>query len=245
MYAGCIHIKIEVDVILEKVIPALCICILYTVSLSHSADWELNDANPLEGTWKNRQGLTYMFDSGGSMIQIAERDSLREKQTFEYDLVMSGKHKLIRYGSNLADDAASEFLMATDLTDSTATFAHGTAFVRTGSGSGLKGNWQHVDELEIIRWHIDHETVTYRHERLDLESGAYNVVESRTGTYIVGHHMDDSGMLYIDFTDSTNAVVFPLLFHDVMYLFDFSEIRSSFFKISPESDDRHVGEAVK
>ncbi len=209
------------------------------------ADWALNGASPVEGSWRNRLGLSYVFDNSGIMTQTVDDKSFAGQKTFKYELITSGMHKLIKYYNGLSDCSETTFLMVTDLTDSTATFAHGLAFSRKDSGSGLKGDWLHVDDLSIITWHIDHEIVAYRHETLDLQSGAFAVLEDRTGTYSMGHRIDDAGMVYVDFNDGSSVVVFPLLFKDVMYLFDFSRIRSSFFRTGSRHDLGVISETMQ
>lgn len=212
----------------------IAVIIVFTLSSAVLAEWDVENANPVKGSWKSKQGITYDFDADGGMRKTANESGSSNSNRYKYTLVTSGTHNLIKYSDPRYGSAKMNLLMVTSLTDSTATISHGLAFARADSGSGLTGDWLHVDELSMIRWHIDQDTVTYQHEELDMKTGAYTVLEDRSGTFTMGHHMDDTGRLYIDFSDGSNAVVFPLLFHDVMFLFDFSAIRSSFSKTSHE-----------
>ncbi|MFC1485452.1 hypothetical protein ACFL55_00300 [Candidatus Latescibacterota bacterium] len=183
----------------------------------------------ITGVWR-RIDLSYEFTSSVSMREVMTGSSAAHSVTYQYELVPLSSRTLIRYGKDLADTASCRYLMVNEVTDSTGTFARGTPFIRSEGETGLMGTWVYADGLTIITWRFDHESVEYTDQVFDLATGAFAVAEHHTGTFTKGRQ-DDAGRFFITFDNGADAVLFPLLTDDIMYLFDLTARRSGFIRV--------------
>ncbi|MFC1489765.1 hypothetical protein ACFL6K_01000, partial [Candidatus Latescibacterota bacterium] len=170
----------------------------------------------------------YSFDMDGVMRAIKIDSDPVFYQSYKYELISMGGLELIRYGKDLSDSASVSFLFAESENDSVSTFAYCTSFVRTDSTSGITGAWRYVDGDMVIDWNIGKNTIDYSQSFLDFDTGEMVAVEELHGTYTIGKSMVDTGWYYIDFQDDKRAVVLPIQFKDILYMFDLNMSRSRF-----------------
>jgi hypothetical protein len=214
------------------------------LSLGISADIEKADITKIEGSWINAN-LYYSFDTKGVMKTIKIDSHPLTYQTDRYELIAMGDYELVRYGKDLSDSATVKFLLVTGMTDSSALFAYGIPFARADSVNGLKGVWKHVDNSSLILWNIGSNTIDYIQSELDYDTGELITVEEHHGTFARGGVMDEPGRFYIDFQDGKKAVVLPILFKDIMYMFDLNPSRTRFILTESAPTYRDYTEALK
>ena len=211
---------------MKKVIFALTVFNII-LSIYISADIKKVDINKIAGTWVNGE-FYYSFDTQGVMKAIKIDSHPLSYSTYRYEVIAMGDHELIRYGKDLSDSASVNFLLVGSVTDSSAIFAYSIHFVRADSVNGLKGIWKHIDGTSLIFLNIGMNTIDYNHADLDFNTGELITVEEHHGTFIRGRGMDEQGRFYIDFQDGKKAVVLPILFKDIMYMFDLNPSRTRF-----------------
>ncbi len=209
--------SILIDILLLNVI----------ICFSISADIAGVDYKKIIGSWINNN-FYYSFDSEGIMKKIINDSEPVSYDTYKYDIIAMGNHEFIRYGKNLSDSISISLLYLSDITDSTAMFGYGMTFVKADTTNGLLGLWKHVDGLSYIYWNIGLSTIDYTQSVLNLNTGGFETVEEHHGTYIRGHGRYDAGRFFIDFQDGKKAVVIPIFYKDIMYMFDISPRKSIF-----------------
>jgi len=148
--------------------------------------------------------------------------------TYRYEIVTMRDRNFIRYGKDLADSASTAYMMIGGVDDSTAVLAYGKPFIREGEGKGLYGVWKYVDDLKVIQWDIEADTITYREEELDFTTGALVTSEEHMGTYQHIKYGDEAGRFVIVFTDGKKTEVLPIVYEDIMYMFDLNPSWSLF-----------------
>lgn len=149
-------------------------------------------------------------------------------QSYNFELFSMGNHEFIRYGKDLSDSASVSFLFVSGKNDSVSIFAHSTSFARADSANGVSGAWKHVDGDMSINWNIGPDTINYSQTVLDFDSGQLITVEEHHGTYTLGISMVDPGWHYLEFEDGKKAVVLPIVFKDILYMFDLNMSRAQF-----------------
>ena len=227
---------------MKKVIFALTIFNII-LSIGISADIKKVDMNKIAGAWNNGN-FYYSFDTNGVMRAIKIDSHPLSYGTYRYEVIAMGDHELIRYGKDLSDSASVKFLLVSSVTDSSAIFAYSIPFIRADSVNGLKGSWKHIDELSLIFLNIGMNTIDYNQAELDFNTGELITVEEHHGTYTRGGVMDEPGRFYIDFEDGKKAVVLPILFKDIMYMFDLNPSRSKFILTESAPSYRDYKEAL-
>jgi len=197
------------------------------ICFSTLADIEKVDNNKIAGVWVNNN-FYYTFDNQGIMKSAKIESELINHNTYIYEIIAMKGHEFIRYGKDLSDSASVNFLYVSNVTDSTAMFGPGMAFVKADSTEGLRGSWKHVDNLSSIYWNIGANTIEYRQAVLDINTGELKTVEEHHGTYVRGQSRNDTGRFYIDFQDGKKAVVVPIFYKNIMYMFDLNPRRTMF-----------------
>lgn len=197
------------------------------ICFSTSADIKEVDKNKIVGAWVNNN-FYYTFDNQGIMKASKIDSEPISYNTYRYEIIAMGDHEFIRFGRNLSDSASLKLLLVSNVTDSTAMFAYGMTFVKADSIKGLKGSWKHVGNLSLIHWNIDTDTIDYSQVVLDLNTGELITVEEHYGTYIRGVGKGEAGRLFIDFEGGKKAVVVPIFYKDIMYMFDLNPRRTIF-----------------
>jgi copper chaperone CopZ len=114
------------------------------------------------------------------------------------------------------------------VTDSRAVIALGTPFLRTERGRGVPGTWKHLDRLSRMEWKFGPDTAEYRRTRLNLKTGEEELAESRAGTYRAASEKYEDGSFLLSFRDGSQAVVLPIVYRNLMYLFDLTPAKSLF-----------------
>jgi hypothetical protein len=197
------------------------------LSINLSSEIVNVDTEKIAGSWLNGN-FYYSFDADGVMRAIKIDSEPLFYQTYKYELFSMGDHELIRYGKDLSDSASVNFLFVAVENDSVTTFAFSTPLVRADSAKGLAGEWSHVDGYSSIYWNIGKNSVDYIQSSLDTDTGELVMLEEHHGTYTRGKSLTDPGWYYLDFQDGKKAVVLPILFKDILYMFDLNASRARF-----------------
>lgn len=205
-------------------LTAICLVAVLGAAVAHPQP----EPPSLTGIWRHHHQY-YQFTTTGIMTSIRTDSAPRHYRAYHYEVIPSEAYTLVRFGIDTEDTASCEHLMVRDLMDSTATIAYGRPFVREGDGTGLKGTWVHADDLTIITWQFDRDTVSYRQDVLDLDVGEFVIAESHTGTFARGTR-ERRGVFSIEFDDGSRASVFPLISGDVMHLFDLTGRQAAFVR---------------
>lgn len=183
---------------------------------------------PIIGTWVQRD-FYYVFDNAGVMKAIKVKEEPKGFMMFKYSLFHTENYDFIKYGKNLSDDTNLDFLLVKDVTDTTALFAAGTLFVRTDSSTALRGSWKYVKNFKTILLDIGVDTIDYRETLYNINTLTTITQEERHGHYTT-RYVDEPGLFFISFNDGTETEVLPILFGDIMYLFDLSPRRCIFHR---------------
>lgn len=189
----------------------------------------MSKRNLLAGTWRGG-GCTYRIDSDG-MVRIQRigvpGDSLRGR----YAWFRMGDHDCISMQRENGDSLSLQVMLIGEVTDSRAVIALGTPFMRMERGKGIPGPWKHVDRLSRMEWKFGSETVEYRRTRINLQTGEEQVLESRAGSYHGANENYEDGSFQLSFQDGSGAVVLPIVYRNLMYLFDLTPVKSLFTRV--------------
>ena len=191
------------------------------------ADIEKIDNSRISGVWVN-DDFYYSFDKNGVMKAIKTGSDPQMYSTYQYEMIAMRNYELIRYGKNLTESDYINFLLVNDLEDSTAQIAYGMPFVRADSSKGLQGTWEHLENLTRLTWHIDLRTIEYSQSILDTKTGTFQTVEEHRGVYTTSRKRKELGIYFITFEDGLRARIMPIIFQDVLYIFDLNPKRSQF-----------------
>ncbi len=195
---------------------------------SASAQGRIANPKQIWGTWVNRENFYYTFDAGGVMRASKSDPVSPTDDTYRYEMFVMKDYEFLRYAENLTDSTGIHFLMVCDVMDSTVLFAYGVPFMKDDDSEGFLGRWVRVDELSVISWVFGVNEIEYHHNILDLSTGEFIVFEDRRGTYRYFNRGFNAGRYFIDFEDGEKAVIIPILFNKIMYLFDLSPRRALF-----------------
>jgi len=195
----------------------------------------------LRGVWVHR-GFYYVFrDSVMTAVKVSGEP--KGYKTFKYTIEKFNGVSLLRYGKDITDSTDNDFLLVGDVTDSTAVLAYPTPFIRADSSKGLIGTWKHVEELTAIFLTIGAGTLDYRELVLDSTTGEIRTTVQRHGFYRAGKGKN-TGRLFVNFDDDTKTVLLPIVFGDLMYLFDLSPRKSVFLRTDRAPTFRDYQRAV-
>lgn len=186
--------------------------------------------NLLAGTWKGGV-CTYSFEAGDVLRVLrndcASSDSLRCR----YSWFRMGSHDCIALQPDEADNLSLQVLLIGETTESIAVIALGTPFVRIEGGEGINGIWKHMEPFTRVEWKLGVDTVEYRYTFIDPVTGREQVREVRNGVYRRANDRYEEGSLEVVFRDGNRAVVLPVVYKDMMYLFDLSPAKSLFGRV--------------
>ena len=211
---------------MKKVVVLLILLVLLCIKIS--AEIEKVENSEIIGSWVNNHYFYYSFDEQGVMKVINIDSEPAYYNTYRYETIRMGSKEFIRYGKDLSDSTLVEYMLIGDVFDSTAVFAYGKTFVRAGSGKGLLGSWKHVDDLTEINWNIDKDAIAYKQMEFDFTTGELKTIEEHQGTYRIGKRTEDAGFFYIYFEDGKKTMILPIIFKDIMYVFDLNPSWSTF-----------------
>ena len=214
------------------------VLVLLLITFSITA-YSASDKDTLKGIWINHRAKI-IFGQGDS-LSINLKLLPEKNGVFVYNTVPVGKMELIRYSKSLSDKQ-SQFLLVADKTDTTANISYGVPFFRISGEKGIFGTWKNTRDLSEIRWDIGVDFIEYNDSYLDTNTGFKLVKESHRGTYTSGVG-ENSGRFFINFSDGVNAVILPIVFDKIMYIFDMTPRRALFmaFKEIPISDSLNTG----
>ena len=186
---------------------------------------EIKDA--IIGSWIHREFYYDFQDSVLTAVKIEGEP--RGYKTFRYTMENMGGHVFIRYGKDLIDSSDNDFLYVDNVTDSTAVLAIATPFVRADSSKSFTGTWKHVKNLNAVVMTIGTGTIDYFELYLEETTGQTQTAVELHGQYRPGKGKY-TGRFYINFDDGTKTILFPVIFGDLMYLFDLSPRKSMFLR---------------
>jgi len=198
--------------------------------------------NAIRGAWVHRDFYYVFLDSVMTAVKIAGEP--KGYKTFKYTVQEMGGIALIRYGRDLEKTADNQFLLIDDITDSTAVFAFPTVFARQDSGSGFIGVWRHARDTKSVLLTVGSGSIDYRDLELDTSTGILTTKAERRGFYQPGKGKY-SGRFSVVFDDGTKTTLIPIVFRNVMYLFDVSPRKSVFLRADNAPSFRDYQEAVK
>jgi len=188
---------------------------------------EIDTHEALLGAWEHRGFYYVIQDSTLTAIQM--QGEPKGYKSFSYRLEEMGTINIIRYGRDLEDTSDNELLVVTSVTDSTAVIAYPTYFVRADSGKGFLGNWKHVENLNAILLNVGAGSIDYREITLDRISGNTRTVTQKRGFYR-GNYGPQTGQFTVSYDDGSRANLLPIVFDNIMYLYDLSPRKSMFIK---------------
>ncbi len=213
---------------MKKVFVVSIIFVLMCINILAETEKTEDEDSVIIGSWINIHNFYYSFDNQGVMKVININSDPVYYNTFKYELISMGFKDFIRYGKDLSDSTLVEYMFIGDIIDSTAVFAYGKTFIRDGSGIGLLGTWKYYDDLSSITWTIEKDGITYRQMEIDFTTGEFNTIEEHHGIYKIGSRMKDGGWFYINFEDGTETMILPIIFKDIIYVFDLNPSWSTF-----------------
>ena len=227
---------------MKKIVVLIFLIILLYMNVS--AEIEKIENSTVVGSWINNHNFYYSFDEQGIMKIINIDSDPAYFNTYRYEVIMLGTKEFIRYGKDLSDSASVEYMLI-DVIDSTAVFAYGKAFIRADKGKGILGSWKHVDELTSINWIIEKDAIVYRQTAFDFTIRELKTIEEHHGTYKLGTWTKDAGFFYISFDDSKKTVILPIIYQDIMYIFDLNPSWSRFYLSENTPTFKEYKEALK
>lgn len=179
----------------------------------------------LIGTWYRRTFI-YTFEDSVRfrVVRPGSRDIVRGR----YSWVRIGTHDCISLWGARGDSTAVEILLVSEITDSTAVIGLGTPFVREGKGRGITGQWKHMEPFRRIDWTFGPGNVEYRSIVYHPSSGEGQIVEARAGTYSPAEDAAEPGSFAVRFGGGAEAMVLPLVYRDMLYVFDLSPGKAFF-----------------
>jgi hypothetical protein len=196
----------------------------------------------LPGVWQ-RRGFVYTF-ADSVTVQIRRKDISGQMVSGSYSWFRLGEHDCIAFRKTKAEKKNLEIILVGEISDSTAVIALGTPFVRADSSRGLTGLWKHLDSCERMEWRFGPDTAEYRKTVYEPLTGKERVMEERTGVLLRGGD-SGRGTISIHFRDGKRAAVLPVIYRDMMYLFDLSPGKSYFVRerpVLPSCADQTAGE---
>ncbi|MCD6307547.1 MAG: hypothetical protein J7M24_00980 [Candidatus Latescibacteria bacterium] len=198
--------------------------------------------NTIIGAWVHK-GFYYVFQDS-VMTAVKTEGEPKGYKSFKYTIDRMDGYNFVRYGSDLSDSSGNNLLLVEDVSDSTAVLAFPTTFVRADSGAGLLGMWKHVVDLTAVEIVFQPGTLLYRQYTFDRTAGADSTIESKTGRIRagIGKYF---GRFYITFDDGTKTTILPVIFGDLMYLYDLSPRKSLFIRTEHAPSFREYQQAAK
>lgn len=182
----------------------------------------------LSGAWTGG-GCTYRIDPDGTIL-IHRVGAASDSISGKYSWLTMGNHSCItmqRGGNALS----LQVYLIGDVTESRAVIALGTPFIRVGEGKGIPGTWKHMDRMSRMEWTLGPDTVDYRRTVINSRTLEEQVTEHRAGTYREAGGKYEDGSFQLSFQDGSRAVALPIVYRNLMYLFDLSPSKSLFTRV--------------
>lgn len=199
------------------------------LSAQHSPEDSTKKRERLTGEW-NKSGLSYTFEDTAALTVTRLEGRPGEQIRGPYAWFTLGTHDCFSFRKNPADSLSLHVVLVGEVTDSTAVLALGVPFVRSGTGFGLQGTWNHAETLTRIEWAFGDSTVIYRKFAFDILTGREAIAEEHRGTWKRAGTGYEPGSCEVMFGGNDRAVVLPMVYRDMMYLFDLSPGKSLFIR---------------
>ncbi|MHB9030252.1 MAG: hypothetical protein ACYC9O_15910 [Candidatus Latescibacterota bacterium] len=212
------------------------------ISVQTWSSGSLEKQRLLPGVW-HRRGFVYTF-ADSAAVQVRRTDVPGQTVYGRYSWFRMGEHDCIIFRKGNAGENALEVILIGEISDSTAVIALGTPFVRADSSRGLTGLWKHLDRFERMEWRFGSDNAEYRKTVVEPLTGQERVVEERAGALVKGED-SEPGNFTVSFRDGKRATVLPVIYRDMMYLFDLSPGKSYFVReraAQPSPGDQTAGE---
>ena len=216
-------------------------CVIVSILVAQdrqTASTTINHA--IVGGWE-RRGFSYVFDSTGVMKAVKITGVPIGFRQYTYSIFKMGINEFIEYRGE-SDSTSLNVLLINDVRDSTAIIAYGTSFVRADSSEGMIGTWKRVEGFTTMIWSIKPQNIRYRETVYDIASGSTRIIENRGGTYSREPEVMNAdakalsgGRYNIRFDDGRRAMVLPIIYKKLMYLFDLSPAKALFVRVNPDS----------
>jgi hypothetical protein len=182
----------------------------------------------LPGTWKLHD-FTYVFESSGAMKAGKRDGKVQLSNQYHYRWIKMGMHDCLIFEKDSADSLSAHIMLVGEVTDSTAVLSLAAPFIRKDPGENLCGSWKYAQNMTRIEWTFGPDSLEYRETLLDLFTGYERIIESSRGSYSnLSDSSTEAGSYEVTFQNGKSAVILPVVYKNLMYLFDLSR-RKSFF----------------
>ncbi len=184
----------------------------------------------LPGIWRCR-GFIYAFEDDRK-LRVERTGSTRQTVQGSYSWLRMAGHDCIVFRKNGSNVGDPEVYLIGTVTDSTAVIALGTPFVRADSSRGLSGLWKRMERYERVEWQFEANRVSFRKTGYDPDSGREQLIREWEGTY-TRVQIPEPGSFAVEFAYGEAATVLPIVYRDIMYLYDLSPSKSLFIRERP------------
>jgi hypothetical protein len=224
----------------KQTVKLLCVlCALFLFSGSTSTQQGPGDVNSkkslLIGTWI-QGGLSYTFEDTSMLSVIGPSGGLAESIRTPYRWMKLGVHDCIVFQSNPPDSLSLQVVLVGEVGETEAVLALGVPFAREGKGTGLLGTWCHAERQTCMRWTIGPEDALYSESVCDIAEGSEKMIERHRGKWLNAPEYAEPGSFILDFGKIGQATVLPVVYLDMMYLFDLSKGKSLFTRMKHTAD---------
>lgn len=184
--------------------------------------------------------LYYVFDNRGVMKAVKILGDPVGYLQFRYTTFRMGANDFVEYTRKSDGKQSVNLLLVDVVTDSTAILSCGTPFVRADSSEGMLGTWKNIKNQTTMLLTIEPETIRYSETIFEIETGNFKTIESRQGKYRrepagmdIYKKTENGGRFHITFEDGRTRTMLPIIYDELMYLFDLTPTKSEFVKIDP------------
>jgi len=182
----------------------------------------------LLGTWR-LYNFNYVFEDSVTMKADKSNGKVQLSNRYRYRWIKMGMHDCVLFEKDASDSLSAHIMLVGDVTDSTAVLSLGAPFIRKDTGENLFGSWRYAQNLTRMEWTFGPDSLEYRETILDLSTGYERIIESSRGSYSQNTDSQaEAGSCEVVFQNGKSAVILPIVYKNLMYLFDLSP-RKSFF----------------
>ncbi len=199
----------------------------------------------LIGNWQ-LSNFYYVFDDSVTMRAVKSDGKVLLSNRYRSRWLKMGTHDCILFEKDASDSLSASILLVGGVTDSTAVLSLGAPFIRKDAGANLFGVWRYTRNLTRIEWTFDPDSLEYRETVLDLSTGYERIIESSRGSYHLNTDSQaEAGSCAVVFQNGKSAVILPIVYKNLMYIFDLSPRKSLFVRVKSESSFAATGGRVK
>jgi hypothetical protein len=191
--------------------------------------------NALLGNWR-LSDFYYTFEDTVTMRAVKSDVKVHLSNRYRYRWIKMGMHDSILFEKDASDSLSAHILLIGEVTDSTAVLSLGAPFIRRDAGENLFGNWRYTQNLTRMEWTFYADSLEYRETVLDLSTGYERIIESSRGSYRRNTDSEaEAGSCAVVFQNGKRAVILPIVYKNLMYLFDLSPRKSFFVRVKTET----------